>query len=235
MSEVEKYTDKEIETLKEEIKFLEIEISLTAAERVDIEKQIHQYEIRYNKELGELIKKILQKKKEILKQKAEFNPNKQSEYQQAEKDYSDFESSYEEIKKIKEIILTEDEQIEIKEKFKKACKLCHPDKVSDECKEDAQRIFIELKEAYDNNNLNKVSAILEQLEKGIFTTGLQSITEKEKLQMLLNKLNLRLAKLKEELKDLKQREVYKVIASIKNFDSHFENLRQQLTIELNSL
>jgi hypothetical protein len=235
MSEIEKYTEKEIETLKEEIRFLEIEISLTAAEKADIEKQIHQYEIRYNKELGELIKQVLEKKKVKLKQESDLNPNKQREYQQAEKDYTDFDNSYEEIIKVKEIILTEDEQIEIKEKFKKACKLCHPDKVADECKEDAQRIFIELKDAYDNNNLEKVSAILEQLEKGIFTTGLQSITENEKLLILLNKLTLRLEKLKQDLKDLKQREVYKVIASIKNFDSHFESLKQQLTIELNSL
>lgn len=95
MSEIEKYTEKEIETLKEEIRFLEIEISLTAAEKADIEKQIHQYEIRYNKELGELIKQVLEKKKVKLKQESDLNPNKQREYQQAEKDYTDFDNSYE--------------------------------------------------------------------------------------------------------------------------------------------
>ena len=46
---IEPYKDKETEELKEQIMFLEIEISITASEIADIEKQIHQYEIRYRR------------------------------------------------------------------------------------------------------------------------------------------------------------------------------------------
>ncbi|WPC10980.1 hypothetical protein LEQ04_09980 [Riemerella anatipestifer] len=48
----------------------------------------------------------------------------------------------------------------MKKEFRKATVLCHADKVADEFKDAAQRIFIDLKEAYDTNDLKKVSEIL---------------------------------------------------------------------------
>lgn len=229
------YTDQETEELKERIKFLEIEISLTASEKADIERQIHQYEIQYNTELGELIEEILERRRDKLKKEAESDKRKEKEYKQATEDYEEFKSSYEEIKKSKQFELTDEEQFDLKTKFKKACKLCHPDKVADEYKQDAQKIFVELKEAYDSNNLKKVTEILDQLEKGIFKMGSESITEKEKLLILYNNLKIRLEKLRNELKELKGTEVYRVISSVKDIDSHFENIRQQLTKELNNI
>lgn len=229
------HIDQETEDLKERIKFLEIEISLTASEKADIEKQIHQYEIQYNQELGELIERILERRRDKLKEETKSNKSKEQEYQQATEDYEEFKSTFEEIKKSKQFELTEEEQFDIRSKFKKACKLCHPDKVADEFKEEAQKIFVELKEAYDSNNLKKVTEILDQLEKGIFKMGSESITEKEKLLILHNNLRIKLDKLRNELKDLKSIEVYRVISSIKDIDSHFENLRQQLTKELNNI
>lgn len=228
------YNDIETSLLKESLKFIEIEISLTASEIAEIERQIHQYEIRYNAELGDLIEKLLEKRKEILRKESEENKHKIKDFQEAQRDYDDFKTSYEELKNIKQIELSQDEQIEIRTKFKMACKLCHPDKVADEYKSEAQAIFIQLKEAYDKNDLVKVSEILTMLEKGIFKIGSDLITEKEKLLLLFNSLTLRLEKLKNELNELKHSEVYRVIASINDFDSHFYTLKQQLTEDLNN-
>jgi hypothetical protein len=229
---IELYTDKDIENLKEQIRFLEIEISLIASERAEIEKQIRQYEIRFNKEVGDLAERVLEKRMQQLRKDAEKNPNKQSEFQQAEKEYDEFKQSHEESKNSKEINLNEEEQLQIKTKFRKACQLCHPDKVSHEYKESAHKLFVELKDAYAANDLTKVSDILAQLEKGIFKTGSQSITEREKLLLLSNKLKGSLDKLRKELAELKQSEVYQTIAAVKNFDSHFEMLRKQLDAEI---
>lgn len=231
---IDLYTDKEIENLKEQIRFLEVEISLIASEKASVERQIHQYEILYNKELGDLVEKVLEKRKEKLRKEVEKNPAKEREYKEADREYHEFKEANEESKKNTQANLNEDEQIELKTKFRKACMLCHPDKVADEYKEEAQKIFIELREAYDNNNLKRVSEILEQLEKGIFKTGSESITEKEKLLILFNNLKMRLEQLRKEVSELKQTEVYQIIAAAKDFDSHFENLRQQLTAELNN-
>jgi hypothetical protein len=226
------YTDNEIEVLKEQIRFLEIEISLIASEKGDVERLIHQYEIRYNKELGDLIKKNLEARKERLKKEAETNPDKNYEYKEAEKEYHEFNETFEEINKLNQFDLSDDEISDMKIKFKKACKYCHPDKVAEEFKEEAQKVFIELKNAYDSNNIKRVSEILELLEKGIFKTGSESITEKEKLLKYYNTLKVRLNILKKELKELRKTEIYIIISTIKDYDSHFESLRQQLTTKL---
>jgi len=225
----------ETEELKERIKFLEVEISIAASEKADIERQIHQYEIRYNKELGELIQKVLERKMEKLKKEAHLNQDKTKEYNQAANDYEEFKTSFDDIKKSVQFELTEEEQLELKTAFRKACKLCHPDKISDEHKIEAQKMFVELKEAYDSNDLKKVKHILEQLGRGIFKIGSESVKEKEKLLILFNHLKLTLENLKNELKQLKLTEVYRVIASIKDIDSHLENIRQQLVKELNNI
>ena len=231
--DIDLYEDKEIESLKEQIRFLELEISMTASEKAEVEKQILEYERLYTLRVGDLVEKLLERRKERLRNEAKKDTTKAEEFKQAEKDYDDFKTSYEESKKIEKVTLNEDEQIEIKSKFKKACKLCHPDKVADEYKEDAHKIFVQLRHAYDRNDLKKVSEILEQLEKGIFKMGSESITGKEKLQLLHNNLKRRLEEIRNELRELKKSEAYKIISSLKDYDSHFLELRNQLTTELN--
>ncbi len=52
------YIDPKIDALKLEIKALEAAINILSNEKADIEKLIHEFGIRHNKELGELIIKI---------------------------------------------------------------------------------------------------------------------------------------------------------------------------------
>ena len=53
------YIDPEIEGLKLEAKSLEAELNNLSEEKADLEKLIHEFGIRHNNELGELILKIL--------------------------------------------------------------------------------------------------------------------------------------------------------------------------------
>ena len=61
------YNDPEIEGLRLEAKSLEAELNTLSDEKADLEKQIHEFGVRHNNELGELIVKILgyRKRKEI--------------------------------------------------------------------------------------------------------------------------------------------------------------------------
>src|SRR5665647_1083794 len=53
------YIDPEIEGLKLEAKSLEAKLNKLSDEKADLEKLIHEFGVRHNKELGELILKIL--------------------------------------------------------------------------------------------------------------------------------------------------------------------------------
>ena len=54
---------------------------------------------------------------------------------------------------------------ELKSMFRRACNLCHPDKVPEHQKAEASEIFIKLKEAYDSNNVEEVEIIYSNLQK----------------------------------------------------------------------
>lgn len=222
------HVDPELEGLRLETKILENEVNTLFAEKADLEKLIHEFGIRHNKELGELILKILHNQKE----KAKGTP-KESE---AEKDYNEYNQQYKITKDEKIIQLTDDEQKELKQKYRKASKLCHPDVVSEDQKNMADALFSELNDAYERNDLKSVREILENLEKGnAFVSESESISEKSMMKAQIEKLKLRLKELKKQLEAIKESEIYKIICSIDNWDSYFIKIKQELFEQIKGL
>lgn len=222
------YIDPEIDGLKLEAKSLEAEINSLSDEKADLEKIIHAFGVRHNNELGELIIKILRYRKE----KAKGTPQES----ETEKDYADYSNEYETSKEEKIAVLTEEEQKELKQKYRKASKLCHPDVVSEEQKEMAEKLFAELNAAYERNDLKRVKEILENLKKGnFFVSKSEAINEKQLLKTEIEKLRLRIKELKQQLHVIKESETYKAISSIGNWDDYFTNTKQKLVEQVNDL
>lgn len=222
------YIDPEINALKLEIKSLEVEINGLASEKADLEKLIHEFGIRHNKELGELIIKILQYKKE----KAKGTPK----HQEAEEDYNTYKKEYEFSKDEYIAIITEEEQKELKDKYRKSSKFCHPDLVSEEQKELATKLFTELSIAYEKNDLKRVQEIFSNLEKGqFFVTKSDVINEKQLLQTEMEKLRLLIKEMKVQLQTIQESDTYKTVSLIDNWDEYFTNAKQNLQLQLNDL
>lgn len=233
------YQDPLVPALQLEIRGLEFQVSSLEDEKTDIEKLISTYQSQYNIELGDLIKKILLLKKQLAKfdvEQDKENKEKQKEYDEASSDYDDFSKSYEEnLKEPKPFELSEEKLKELKQNYRKATKLCHPDKVTDEQKEQAQRVFTELKTAYDNNDLEKVNDILVNLEKGIFKSQGETITQKDKLLIIKQELELKRKTLVESLHKLKISDVYQKIGNLDDWEAHFLLSKQKFTRVLESL
>lgn len=217
------WQDPEIPALQLEIRSLEWQLSSLEDEKLDIEKQIHVFEIKHNLELGELIISILRLKKQI----AELE-NDQEKVAEATQDYAEYEQSFEESKTKKLNELSELEQKELKDKFRQASKLCHPDKVPDEQKKLAEQTFIELKTAYEANDLEAVNRILSDLEKHIFASNSMILTQKEKLLSHLSILSQKRQQLEEMLQSLKNSEVYLKISQIKDLNLYFSETKNAL-------
>ena len=184
------YIDPEIEGLRLEAKSLEAKLNKLSDEKADLEKLIHEFGVRHNKELGELILKILKYRKT----KAKGTP-KETE---AEEDYKNYSQEFEVSKNEKVADLTEEELLEIKKKYRKASKLCHPDVVSEDQKELADKLFTELNRAYEQNDLKKVTEILENLKKGnFFVSKSDTITEKQLMKAEIEKLKIRISELQQ--------------------------------------
>ena len=227
-NQVTLFIDPEIEALKFEAKALERELQQLSDEKAELDKLIHDFGVRHNQELGELIIKLLEYRKE----QTRGTP----EEEEALKDYEEFHQTYEATKDEKVITLDDDEQAELKSKYRKASKLCHPDVVNETQKDIANKIFIELNEAYEKNDLERVAEILLSLENGIlFTSRVDVANEKQTLKVELERLRIRLNEIKSEINYIKATETYVKVTSIENWDAYFENTKQELNAQLKEL
>lgn len=223
------WTDPEIAALQLEIKTLENQLSGYDNEKMELEKTLSDFHHRHTVELGEIILNILKLRK------LKFKEDK-TKYKEAENDERQYREQVKDEKTKKLLELTDEEKSELKRKFRKATILCHPDKVGEEFKEAAQRIFVELKQAYDANDLKKVSEILEELEKGnFFKSHSETILEKDSLKAAIARLKRQIKKLEVEIITIKNSETFKTIKSIDNWDEYFKITKNKLQQELESL
>jgi hypothetical protein len=223
------WKDPEIAALKLEIKNLENQLNGFDNEKIELEKLLSEFQHRHTIELGEIILDILKLRK------LKFKSDK-TKYQEAENDERHYREQVN-TENEKEIFeLTEEQKFELKKKFRKATVLCHPDKVADEFKEAAQRIFIELKQAYDANDLKKVTEILDDLEKGnFFKTKSETVQEKDLLKAAIAKLKRQIKILETEIITIKESETFKTIISIEDWDDYFQRTKEKLKRELEEL
>lgn len=222
------WNDPEIAGIRLEIKLLESQINAFDNEKIELEKILADFQHRHTIELGSLILEVLKLRK--IKYK---NQSKEAE---ANEDYDNFNDEFEnEIKKTR-FELNDAEKAELKKNFRKATTLCHPDKVSDEQKAEAEKIFIELKNAYDEYDVEKVNQILKKLQNGtLFHSEADKVSEKEKLYSILEQLKQKVSKIEKEIIILKESEVFITISGIQNMDNYFKETKIQLENELESL
>jgi seryl-tRNA synthetase len=222
------YIDPEVEALRFEAKAIELQIQQLSDEKAELEKLIHEFGVRHNQELGELILKILQYRKEKHK-------NTPSE-EETKKDYEDFQSNYEATKDENILTLSDEDKKILKDKYRKASKLCHPDVVAEEQKEEAHKIFTELYAAYERNDLKRVSEILENLEQGkTFKSKADTANEKVSLKAELERLRIRLNSLTKEIKVIKTSDTFEKISTIKDWDDYFTQTKLKLKEQLSQL
>jgi PLD-like domain len=210
------WQDPEIPALQLEIRSLEWQLSSLEDEKTDIEKQIRNFEIRHTTELGELIISIL-----LLKKQLASSENNQTKAEEAQKDYEDYHQNYEETKAKKIHELNEVEQKELKANFRQASKMCHPDKVPDEQKAMAESVFIDLKNAYESNDLAAVNRILQNLQQNIFVSNSKLLNQKEKLVAHLATLFYKRQQVEETLIELKSSTIFQEIIKINDLDDYF--------------
>jgi DNA repair exonuclease SbcCD ATPase subunit len=295
------YEDKELNSLRLELKVLEKKLTELNEEKNELSNQINDFNTKYNLVLGELIKDILQLRKDILYKKTikssealknkktqlsncrekldelaeklkEYDPFDEDydklyqefkeakneydklnqdvdqeeeelendenfkEYRAAEEEFEKFYSEYETIidKNINE--LSEQELIELKKIYKKAAKLCHPDIVADELKEQALKIIQELNAAYEEKDLQKIKEIFVSLESGnSFETASDSINDKEKLKEKIAQARAKTEEILSEIDDIKNDEIYQQIQSIEDMDEYLENIEKKLFKEKQAL
>ncbi|PLY10388.1 MAG: hypothetical protein C0626_05255 [Arcobacter sp.] len=231
------HEDKEVQGLKIELKVLEKELLILSCKIEEYHNKINDFNARYHKEVGVLIEEILILREEYF----EFLYKKEGkkyeyEYFEAKKDFENF---HQEVKKFKlddPFELTKKEKIELKRLYRKASRLCHPDIIEDTKKDKAEEIFKELNTAYQQNNLKKVSDILNNLLNAeSFSCDSDALFDRN---ILKNKIELAREKIKlakTEIEVIKKDQTFILINKIDNLDEYIFEMKNELKEEKENL
>ena len=232
--QVSLWLDPEIGALKMEIKKQQVKLEYFEVEKLELEKQLFDFHIQITKELGVIILEILKIKK--LRKAKKLNHVFDENYKNDDDEYDTYKSKFE-ADKLKIIFeLNEDEKVELKRMFRKASLMCHPDKVEVDKVEFAKQLFIDLKEAYETNNLNRIKQIHQTLVEGNLTfTNFDFYNEKQKLVDILAHLKQKIIDRGNEIHQLKLSEAYITLKSVMNWDVYFKNKKILLQDELDYL
>jgi len=217
------YSDPRIQGLRVELKILEKEFLKLSNQKSEIEQLISEFNHQYMIRLGELIS-------QLLKLKAEKERSKEKIEEEFKNFKEEFEKEQEREKSKKTV--TRDEKRELKKLYREASKLCHPDVVLEENREVAEEVFKELNEAYSNNDLEKVSKILNSLKNGGFETNSEKIDNFEILKSKIDELREKIDTEKRAISELKNSEIYQKIEIIDDWEDYFLEVENSLKEEL---
>lgn len=224
------YADADIMALKLEIRLLEHEINLYDSEKAELEKLLADFNHQHSMNLGDLISEILSLRKQLAKQQGDQNA-----YDEAKQDEQTFNEQLDKEKAKTHYELNADEQKRLKQAYRKASQICHPDRVNDEQKDMAMAVFNELRQAYEQNDLKTVERILDDLQKGIFKARSETVSQNDKLKLIKTQLSQKLDNLKVIIDEIKASQSHQVVSSIDDWQEYFDNQKIELIRERDKL
>jgi len=226
------WNDPEISALKLEINILENQLNAFTNEKVELEKVLFEFEHKHYTILGNIVVEILKLRKLVFKDDKE-------KAEEAEKDEQEYNKQFKSEKDKIIFELNDDEKRELKKKWRQASFLCHPDKFINESPKvqlQAEAVSKELNDAYEKNDLKRVSEILENLKNGNLNFAKTSqIADKEKLKVTIANLRQKISELQHIITEIKESETFQIINNIEDWEDYFNNQKAELEKELESL
>ena len=134
--------------------------------------------------------------------------------------------------------LDADEEDRLKKAYRRACHLCHPDRVAAEFKAQAEALFKELGAAYKRKDVAAVERFLAQLQRGVFTAASEALTDREALQARIRELRASIDALNAEIAAIAADETWALLQGFADeaaLQDYLEEQRALLLAELEVL
>ncbi len=217
-----------VQALHHQIKLYNSQMSWLEVAIAEAEKQLERYEAAYRVRFQQIIEEILLLQRDILTYKTHITEKQEAkkQYQEAQARWESFRHTIAEdtqtIAQAKDDVLQES----LKQLYREGVKLCHPDSplVEEAHKAQAQKIFLKLKQAYDQNDLKALQTIVAELKLGIaFGDSNVSGASIDDLEAFVQQLSAQIAQLAEQLTTLQND--YRYILQTGEeamLDKHFE-------------
>ena len=234
----------DVTILRLQLEALELRLASLTEEKAELERRLIVFNRRYDDTLGELVRRVLQARAQKAKLfAAEQTPGNKRKVAEAaafnaEIAYERYSQRHGELQHEEPIPeLDEGSEGELKILYRKACRLCHPDKVCDTKKEEAHRVFVDLQGAYKSSNLSKVREIHDMLTSGeSFETRSIALGQADLLRAAVAELDSSINGLVFELKAMYESNGVKLMntagLSESGWQAFFEIQRSALNAEL---
>lgn len=158
-------------------------------------------------------------------------------FREAADEADSFEQETANIKQSVVAELTSEGKKQLKSLYRKACKLSHPDIVSDELKELAHFYMVEINAAYASNDIKRLETVLQQIETGeSLTSSSLTLLDKTLLQEKLEKLKKNIQDIQAEIEQYQASDEYHLIFNLgDDWQSYFDEMRIELATILQAL
>jgi hypothetical protein len=228
-SQVFDVTGVKVLQLQTQIKILIYQIEILEFEKVDLEARVESFNFRYTKELNPIISRLLNIRKKIY-DKLKKHGIYDEKYKDIEDALAKNELKYKKALEDPVFNISEDESSNLSSLFKELVKLCHPD--SPNCifedSNEATKVFSLLTDAYRHNDIKKVQEIKDKiLSKQKIDTS-EDYNKLLFLQAKLEALKRTHLRIIDDLKQIKNSEVYTLISTISDLDEYFATQKELL-------
>lgn len=208
--------------LRFQLKTLELRLESLTDEKAELERRLVTFNRRHDDALGDIIQRVLKARSELAQLRAaerempgKLRDEAEATARDAKKTFEEYARQHEELQRAEPLpILDEESERELKAIFRKACSLCHPDKVTDDKKESAHHAFVELRDAYKRNDLQRVKDIYETLKAGgIPSARSTALSEFDALRAAIAELEFAISRLVADLKALQDSDSVRLMDS----------------------
>ena len=234
------YEDPQLAVLRLELRTLEAQVVALSQEQAETERLIHEFARRQQEVLGDLLEESLRLRQQYWQRQAmrrTATDDDRAAHTQAREDYADYQQSREDIERMPEAPrLNPDQQAEFKRLFREASMQCHPDRVTDADKAQAGALFIQVRAAYQQGDLETLRQLHGQLKSSRpFADPATVLTESDQLRKRVAQLRLEVERLLAGIQALRQHETYRTLAGIADWERYFAEARQRLAGEIERL
>jgi len=125
--------------------------------------------------------------------------------------------------------MSEDERHELKRLWRQASKLCHPDLVDNDFKNEAHSIMVQLNQARQRGDLSAIRSILTRLQKGLEPLmASDRLNDLQRLRQRIAEVKQHIASLIEELATLEKEESWQLVSSLGDRETYFRQQEKAL-------
>ena len=226
------YQDPQLDELRLRVRMMEARILAVETEIADIHRQIHLFDHQQEQAIGDLMRRYLDLKRRYLQ--AMFRESPEELRRQQAQAAEDVFRQYQEARSARSTETAPEEldpqqQRELKQLYRKLAMQCHPDRVRDEDKVQANLFFQQLQLTFQNSDLTRLKQLKVRIDAGLgIKVDLVLPDQRRQFELHLQELQQALFQRNQQLASVSQSSSWRELSARGNWSEWFEQQAKRL-------